>query len=54
MSYLPFFDQICHLHGAMTWLNLAKQYQGEHLKQQQTAFIENASTQVRLLFRRYC
>ncbi|WP_417651466.1 TetR family transcriptional regulator [Acinetobacter baumannii] len=36
---------------AMTWLNLAKQYQGEQLKQQQTAFIENASTQVRLLFR---
>lgn len=36
---------------AMTWLNLSKQYQGEQLKQQQTAFIENASTQVRLLFR---
>ena len=30
---------------AMTWLNLAKQYQGEQLEQQQTAFIENASTQ---------
>lgn len=36
---------------AMTWLNLSKQYQDEQLKQQQTAFIENASTQVRLLFR---
>ncbi|WP_440206608.1 TetR family transcriptional regulator [Acinetobacter oleivorans] len=36
---------------AMTWLNLSKQYQGEQLKLQQTAFIENASTQVRLLFR---
>ncbi|MNH68773.1 HTH-type transcriptional repressor FabR [compost metagenome] len=36
---------------AMTWLNLSKQYQNEQLKQQQTAFIENASTQVRLLFR---
>lgn len=36
---------------AMTWLNLLKQYQGEQLKLQQTAFIENASTQVRLLFR---
>jgi len=36
---------------AMTWLNLSKQYQEEQLKQQQTAFIENASTQVRLLFR---
>ncbi|NUF11144.1 TetR family transcriptional regulator [Acinetobacter oleivorans] len=36
---------------AMTWLNLSKQYQGEQLKLQQAAFIENASTQVRLLFR---
>ncbi|MGE8549363.1 MAG: TetR family transcriptional regulator [Acinetobacter calcoaceticus] len=36
---------------AMTWLNLSKQYQDEQLKQQQSAFIENASTQVRLLFR---
>ncbi|NUF23247.1 TetR family transcriptional regulator [Acinetobacter oleivorans] len=36
---------------AMTWLNLSKQYQGEQLKLQQSAFIENASTQVRLLFR---
>jgi len=36
---------------AMTWLNLSKQYQGEQLKLQQTVFIENASTQVRLLFR---
>ncbi len=36
---------------AMTWLNLSKQYQDEQLKQQETAFIENASTQVRLLFR---
>ncbi|MBJ9722845.1 TetR family transcriptional regulator [Acinetobacter calcoaceticus] len=36
---------------AMTWLNLSKQYQDEQLKQQQIAFIENASTQVRLLFR---
>ncbi|USP40463.1 TetR family transcriptional regulator [Acinetobacter sp. XS-4] len=36
---------------AMTWLNLSKQYQGDQLKLQQTAFIENASTQVRLLFR---
>ncbi|MCG6039319.1 TetR family transcriptional regulator [Acinetobacter baumannii] len=36
---------------AMTWLNLSKQYQGEELKLQQAAFIENASTQVRLLFR---
>lgn len=36
---------------AMTWLNLSKQYQGEQLKLHQAAFIENASTQVRLLFR---
>ncbi|EOQ61376.1 hypothetical protein F935_03039 [Acinetobacter calcoaceticus ANC 3811] len=36
---------------AMTWLNLSKQYQSDQLKQQQSAFIENASTQVRLLFR---
>ncbi|MCU4413373.1 TetR family transcriptional regulator [Acinetobacter sp. WU_MDCI_Axc73] len=36
---------------AMTWLSLPRQYEGEALHQQQQAFIENASTQVRLIFR---
>lgn len=36
---------------AMTWLNLPKQCEDEVLTQKQTEFIEEASTQVRLLFR---
>ncbi|RKG33145.1 TetR family transcriptional regulator [Acinetobacter guerrae] len=36
---------------AMTWLSLSRQYDAEALHQQQQAFIESASTQVRLIFR---
>ena len=36
---------------AMTWINLPKQYSIDHLLTQQNLFIDNAATQVRLLFR---
>ncbi|ENV52159.1 TetR family transcriptional regulator [Acinetobacter junii] len=36
---------------AMTWINLPKQFTIDHLLEQQNLFIDNAATQVRLLFR---
>jgi hypothetical protein len=36
---------------ATTWINLPKQYSIDHLLTQQNLFIDNAATQVRLLFR---
>ncbi|HJP47317.1 MULTISPECIES: TetR family transcriptional regulator [Acinetobacter] len=36
---------------AMTWINLPKQFTIDHLLKQQNLFIDNAATQVRLLFR---
>ena len=36
---------------AMTWINLPKQFTIDHLLEQQKLFIDNAATQVRLLFR---
>ena len=36
---------------AMTWLNLVRIYEDDALLKQQELFIENASTQVRLIFR---
>ena len=36
---------------AMTWISLPKQCSVDHLLQQQNLFIDNAATQVRLLFR---
>lgn len=36
---------------AMTWINLPKQFAGDALLRQQQLFIENATTQVRLLLR---
>ena len=35
----------------MTWINLPKQFTIDHLLEQQKLFIDNAATQVRLLFR---
>lgn len=35
---------------AMTWINLPKQFTIDHLLEQQNLFIDNAATQVRLLF----
>jgi hypothetical protein len=36
---------------AMTWINLPKQFPIDRLLEQQNLFIDNAATQVRLLFR---
>ncbi|CAG67029.1 MULTISPECIES: TetR family transcriptional regulator [Acinetobacter] len=36
---------------AMTWLSLASQYQDAALSQHQQQFVENANTQIRLMFR---
>lgn len=35
---------------AMTWINLPKQFEIDDLLEQQNLFIDNATTQVRLLF----